>query len=608
MTWTKAQSGAGGLRRHCRVVWRCVLVVAMLTGLTRADSGPWPTPVEGWAAPEPGEHPRLFFRKGDVPALRERAKTPEGQAILTRLRATLGGGEAMPTVYNAATKAYDDEVTKAQGPLPEGAYTISHAAGFGFLFQLTGETRYADLARQCVEKGYDGVRDRDDRYAWVNPGGFLRCGPSLAAYAIAYDLCYDAWDPAFRRDFVERLMTYRFDTKRDGGGTMSLERMALSPRLGPHSNHWGAQVGGVGMTLLAIRGDDGADHAKVDKWLDGVEKNAIRAMTQGFGDGGYFAEHAGPSHVAANTALVPFFQAARVAWGKDFITPRPHVKWLPLRYVHEIVPRDGRPFHPLRHEGSYGWQDIFKKDGSGGMSGGGWFSQGFGLLNDDEKAAMRWVWDQWCDDANEHRYDTVNYPHRAMLAFLNWPIGIDAKNPADVLPRARADTIHGYYVFRNRWQDAHDCVVTVLLGARNDGPEPVMVWGLGLRTQLPIGLTKNTTVAYRFEDDGSGVVSFRPRGAAKTSPPNAVLVDYSGRSGAPCLVAFGGPWRGNIADKTDTARDGHTAALRIVEAGEHKMMILTLQHGEPPPLRVEGDTVYVGGASLRYDGQTLVRE
>ena len=73
--------------------------------------------------------------------------------------------------------------------------------------QLTGDTRYAGLARQCVELALAGQRDRDDRYALVAPGGQLRAGPSLAWYALAYDLCYDAWPADFRATVATALMT-----------------------------------------------------------------------------------------------------------------------------------------------------------------------------------------------------------------------------------------------------------------------------------------------------------------------------------------------------------------------------------------------------------------
>ncbi len=155
--------------------------------LCLGNSQEWPSPVKGWVAPEPGEHPRLFFRKADLPRLKERAKTPEGQAIVKRLRALLNGsdGESMPTEFNPNKGKQPDGSGKFHETAAVGkTYTLWHAAGFGFLWQLTGEKKYADLGRQCVEKALDGTRDRDNRYSFRDPTGALRAGPSLGAIAM----------------------------------------------------------------------------------------------------------------------------------------------------------------------------------------------------------------------------------------------------------------------------------------------------------------------------------------------------------------------------------------------------------------------------------------
>ena len=109
------------------------------------EKEPWPIAVSNYQAPEAGEHPRLLFRRSDLSKLRKRAETTEGLAIVARLREQLGGGESMPTHKNAMTSAYG----KQGGPKPQkedmpvGAYSISHMAGFGLLYQITGDKKYA---------------------------------------------------------------------------------------------------------------------------------------------------------------------------------------------------------------------------------------------------------------------------------------------------------------------------------------------------------------------------------------------------------------------------------------------------------------------------------
>ena len=86
---------------------------------------------------------------------------------------------------------------------------------------------------------------------------------------------------------------------------------------------------------------------------------------------------------------------------------------------------------------------------------------------------------------DEKSFDALVTPWKAVAAFVNWPIGVGAKNPAGVLPQAMEDRTHGYYCFRNRWKDGDDIVVTALLGYGPKGdykPKfgPVVVWGLGV--------------------------------------------------------------------------------------------------------------------------------
>src|ERR1051325_9156017 len=95
---------------------RTRLILAMLLALGagsigNAQNAPWPAQVANYKAPEPGEHPRLLFRKSDLPALRERAKTPEGKAILDRFRKCLNGsdGETLPTSFNPEKGVIDKD-------------------------------------------------------------------------------------------------------------------------------------------------------------------------------------------------------------------------------------------------------------------------------------------------------------------------------------------------------------------------------------------------------------------------------------------------------------------------------------------------------------------
>jgi hypothetical protein len=578
--------------------WKLLLVLLYCTALSleAGDSRDWPAPAAGWKAPEPGEHPRLFFRKSNLEEIRKRAGTPEGKVILKRLRFLLNGsdGESMPTVFNVSAKAYagnkaaDDAATDSskKGELPIGAYTLWHGAGFGMLYQLTQDKKYADFGKQCVEKAFSGVRDRDDRYSWIKPGGALRAGPSIGAIAMAYDLCYDGWDDAFRKKVASELQNY------NQGPHMSLAEMAQGKRHGPHSNHWGCQIGGGALALLAINGDPGVDASKIQPLLESNARCVIQQLTRGFGDGGYFMEHAGPGQIGSDTAFIPAIQAWRIAGGKDFITPRPNVPAITLIRCFELLRHDNKTSYMLRHPSSYG-TGHYPEDRIG-LSRGGQFSQGFGAIPEEYKPGVLWVYNNIVEpDANERSFDTVSpYPHRAVLSLINWPF-VAEKDPATVFPRVHHDSFNHYAVFRNRWHDGNDILVSGLWGARNDGAEPVMIWGLGESLNwLSCPKVKESRLS-QVKADGSGVIK-----AGNTS----LAVDFSKSSGAEALVVMIGaaPAKGTLSKNGKVKTNSVTAASVVFN-------ITTLAaNGQHPEPKVEGDELVVGEQRVSVKDGVLV--
>lgn len=597
----------------------------------------WPRQVEGFVPPESGEHPRLFFRKADIARLRERAKTPEGQAIVKRLRLLLGGGEEMPTFYQAARKAYqgEDEAaaedvgksgagglnqamppdlgklgdeldaigqegkakgTEAVAPrppwarpgwtygfdnLPLGTYTVSHAAGFGFLWILTGERKYADLARQCVELAYQGQRDTDNRYSWFNPGGMLRTGPAVACYAMAYDLCYDAWPEEFRKDFAQRVQNYKMET----GETM--EALCLNPRLYPHSNHYGMQVGGATIAMLAIMGDPGTDPELFKKYKEGLDRNTHKFFDEGMGSMGCHLEGHHPTRMTA-AWIEPAMQARRVAVGEDWVTGNSNASWMCTHWLYEIV-RSGDALL-TQMNGMYA-----REYSRGGMNGGD-FCQGLGVAPREHVPAIKWFFNHVIDPrpTEEKDYDAVQYPHRAMLALVNWPIDVEERNPGEILPKCFHDFKKGVTVFRNGWHDnpGDDATLNIDIGTRwgwggGQGAMLKMI-AMGKKWELPCDLTKCSTTSYvKYSNDGSGIFSVVVKNTY-------VGVDYSRASGADVLVVMTGERAGEM--KPTAMKPTAVAKL----GSGWKIYIVTLQKGAPPAVRVDGDTLHVGGQTVTW--------
>jgi len=429
-----------------------------------SDDRPWYTEVKGFEPPAPGEHPRLLFRKRDLPALRKKAQTPEGRAILKRLRFLLDGkhGETMTTIFSAATHAYMGGGNKSTSVDTPGVYTMSHAAGYGLLYQLTGDRKYAESGKQCFEKALAGVRDRDDRYSFRRPGGPLRAGPALGWYAVGYDLCYGGWDAATREKYGRAIAEYAEASSTEKESTKSTLEGLARGTMPPGSNHFGMQVGGASLALLAVSGERWVDQNRIDTLLAVAEQSMIRNISEGFGDGGFFAEGDGTGSMASYITYLSAIQAWNHAKGMDFVNvDRPNARMTALKWIYLTVVRDGQPdFWPIR--GSYG-QNVWARQG---LSGGGYFAIGFPGVTDEQKAAMKWFYNRFlleADTAAGTPYDTVSrYPHVAVCALINWPIEIKERNPADVLPLCYRDSTCGFYAWRNRWQDGDDTVVTVL--------------------------------------------------------------------------------------------------------------------------------------------------
>lgn len=462
----------------------------------------WPAPIKGVSPAKPGEHPRLLFRKSDLKDLRKRMNTPQGKAILARLRKTLGGGESMPTHFSRARRAYGG----GGGRLPSGAYTLWHGMGFGLLYQLTGEQKYADLARQCVDKARAGVRDRDQRYAWVRPGGKLRAGSSYAAIAMAYDLCYEAWDDEYRRKLAGEIQDKVWVP-----GEIDRRRKALKEPVdvglvfktgggqhSPWSNHYGAWNGGGGSAILAILGDEGTDDQITTRAHRLFLRRAKRALRVGYGHSAWFFEGHHGGRLNSNTGLITYMLHLRNARGLDLVAKRPEAQWLAGKHVFEIVRQNGRLLIPER--GIYA-NGRFER---GGMSTGGDFARGFGIAPDWQKPAILWFYNRVIEPGKGNTYDAIRYPHHAVFAYLYWPTDVEEKNPAKAMGKWLRDPKAGYYVFRSGWSGTDDDVVATI--HRGSG----RLIGMGLKES--------------FSAAGGRAKSFRRIG------PDTCAIDY-GRDG-----------------------------------------------------------------------------
>jgi len=121
--------------------------------------------------PAPGEHPYLLCRQGDLPALRKKLQTPQGQQLIAAL-----------------TGKDERSLTRM-------------AVGHALLYALTGDKAYAEQAQQLIEADiHEGKWVRAEvrhPYVKVHDAGIV-----AGEAALAFDLIYDACAPEFRRNLV----------------------------------------------------------------------------------------------------------------------------------------------------------------------------------------------------------------------------------------------------------------------------------------------------------------------------------------------------------------------------------------------------------------------
>ena len=553
-------------------------------------------PTAGFKAPQTGEYPRLLFRKADIPALRAKAQTPQGKQMIAHLKTLLGGGDAMPERFGTdapVNNANEGNIRKH----PVGTYTLSHSTGFGLLYVLTGEKRYADLARECLDKLFEGQVDRDSRCNWTTPGTGFRLSFVLQSICLTYDLCADAWPADYRKSVVEKVMNMK-QKKVDKDKYYTLEDLANGGGYPPSSNHFGAFLLGPGLVAMTFKGEPGADDKRLDALLETVEKNLNRVLGQGFGDGGWFAEGTSCGRISANNGVVPLIQSLKIAAGKDYISPRPHARYTALRLMHEIVPtgksqneKAGKyfdvPSRPmLPHRGDYGDDNLYSRVIISHM---GDFANAMGSATPDEARAMAWIYDQFIEPEGDKTFNAEFYPHLAVYAFVNWPA--ETKDPDDVLPHVIADNIHGYYVARNRWQDKDDILVTTLFKRGPSGYKSgkvsagTMVWGPGVKARF--GRLGGATTHFRAGQDGSMELA--------DDKGNALAVDYSGAAGVTAVI---------LATDSQKLNAGARGKLTELAAGDKTISVLTFSEGEHPTPTVSGDVITIGSQTVRYsDGK-----
>jgi hypothetical protein len=383
---------------------------------------PWPGVVAGHVPVAPGEHPRLIFRKADLPRLRQNAETPEGKAIMARCMAVLD--------YTAHDENYK--------------FDSWPAIGYGFAWQMTGDAKYAGKARSIIQAKFF---DRSPI-----GGQDIHHGPQLQGLALALDLCYDGWDDAFRQKCVDEIWhrTQECITGTAGGGTMGGLNMAY------WSNHNGIRVAAAGLGALAVWHEKTRGGTVLeDEAVRVAEEAAYDArgwIRDGCGGGAWFMEGLFYKGMTLVRGLAPFLQAYPVATGRR-IQAAPLGRHLIVGHFIEAAP--GKTF--------VGGSPTGVLAGSDGIDEDSWaelvWTVGLALVPDDQMPAVKYLNTRSVGPRGDGTFGLARGCYAPYL-MVAWPFGVQEKPPQECFDWLSPDPENGHWVFRPVWKDSSDILLT----------------------------------------------------------------------------------------------------------------------------------------------------
>lgn len=187
---------------------------------------PRPVIVKDYVPLDPDEHPRVLFRKQDLPALRAKLNTPLGQAYFAKA--------------SAKTLNY-----YAQSTLAPWAWDPINC---GVLYQLTGDTNWAARAKAVIERGLENEVEFVSDFG----AGSGNCGHRIVTAALTLDLCWDAWPVDFRETLTNRL-------REEMPNLLKFLYCTSYANTHPCSNYYGPGYGGPAIASLVLWGMKGEE-------------------------------------------------------------------------------------------------------------------------------------------------------------------------------------------------------------------------------------------------------------------------------------------------------------------------------------------------------------
>jgi len=380
-------------------------VEGAVTGRVEA---PWPGKVERFKPLTPGEHPRLAFRAHEVALMKKRAaETPEGQAIMAQAR----------KVYQQAGHSENDK------------FTTWPAVGMAFMYQMTGEQKYADEARDNVARTLLG----NIRGAGIRQD--IHHGPRLQALALAYDMAAPGWDEDFRllvvdeiEQRVNELATGMFMGRGMGG---------FNPN--PWSNHNGIRMGCMALGAMAIHGDRNSAGETLDmsRYIEIAAREVRMYYERGVGISGYGMEGAFYKIMTMQRGLLHSLHAFENVMGWDVVRG-PIGDFDLVGYFLEAPPGKTPGLDPV----------VWAVD--------------MITVPDDMLPGVLWLHHHSVGLGGNKTF-AVDHGMLAPFVMARYPFDVEPKHPSESFRWIAPDVNKGHFIVRPTWKDGDDILLVMNL-------------------------------------------------------------------------------------------------------------------------------------------------
>lgn len=213
----KAQRDGSRLSGSFEGMFRGKAVKGEMTGLVLE-----PSASRDFVPLQRGEHPRVLFRKSDVPRLKRLLETPFGKAARTAMRR--------------------DPMYKTQSPVND----MDSVLWLGVEYQVTGDKAFADRAWE----GTKAIMADGSRAPFVPE---VSMAWQIDRVSLAYDLCHDAWSESARQQVRVWLLNWYHRLVKDAQAIYQKGNWQVG------SNHTAQFYGAMGMLGLVLFDDPGPE-------------------------------------------------------------------------------------------------------------------------------------------------------------------------------------------------------------------------------------------------------------------------------------------------------------------------------------------------------------